>query len=68
MQQHFFLVVVRRHIMYGPALGVQEAVKEVLRALLADIEITLAVSVAGGNSGTAQAVDATSRDHVQLAE
>lgn len=54
--------------MYGPALGVQEAVKEVLRALLADIEITLAVSVAGGNSGTAQAVDATSRDHVQLAE
>lgn len=52
--------------MYGPALGAQEAVKEVLRALLADIEITLAVSVAGGNSGTAQAVDATSRDHVQL--
>jgi isopentenyl diphosphate isomerase/L-lactate dehydrogenase-like FMN-dependent dehydrogenase len=35
------LVVVGRPIMYGLALGGEEGVEEVLRALLADTEITL---------------------------
>ena len=33
-----------RPIMYGLALGGEEGVEEVLRALLADIEITLGLS------------------------
>ena len=37
-------IVVGRPIMYGLALGGEEGVEEVLRALLADTEITLGLS------------------------
>jgi lactate 2-monooxygenase len=39
-----FFVVVGRPIAYGLALGGEEGVEEVLRALLADTEITLGLS------------------------
>jgi hypothetical protein len=39
-----FLVIVRRPIMYGRALGSGECVKQVLRGLLADTEVSLGLS------------------------